>query len=149
MAAEKNPHDLITVPITWSTPHKEHIKYLEAKLTKIELEASLCKVDPATLQDFDQLELRRALFFDNYIKDGGVWKPDFKPGDPNCCHGCGLSRPCFFTPLYKCPKCSLAWYHSEKCRAEDWERGGRGHRYICGGLLHPDLKARLRKLVLI
>ncbi|KAM7219712.1 hypothetical protein V8F06_004925, partial [Rhypophila decipiens] len=101
---KRQPNDHITVPKTWSTTHKELIKHLEANFTEIGLEPSLCK-------------------------DDITWTPETtKPGDSNHCHGCCFPRATFFIKLSKCPKCDLAWYHSEDCKAADWEMR---HKYIC------------------
>jgi hypothetical protein len=49
------------------------------------------------------------------------------PGDNTKCHGCRMSRECFFQPLKKCARCGAAFYHSRECQKTHWKQ----HKAVC------------------
>ncbi|KAK3309256.1 uncharacterized protein B0T15DRAFT_391441 [Chaetomium strumarium] len=86
-------------PWTWSTLGPNMAQAIEDALRSLGVRPELCNVGPNTV----------------------------RPGDVTKCHGCGLSRECFFQPLQPCGRCGTAFYHSRECQEKHLEH----HEHAC------------------
>lgn len=130
-----------SAPWTWSTLDPEMAQAIEKGLKNHGVTPALCKVGVCTAEEREILEAARARLLSaltehlEYVERDAVGL-----GDSTKCHGCGMSRECFFQPLKKCARCGEAFYHSRECQEKHWKH----HKPTCcapGGGANPALDA--------
>lgn len=115
-------------PWTWSTLDPDMAQAIEECLKKHDVKPALCEVGVCTAEERDTLEAARARLFGLLSQLSEDTEPDaVGPGDSTKCHGCGMSRECFFQPLRKCARCGEAFYHSRECQKKHWKH----HKPTC------------------
>ncbi|KAK3374335.1 hypothetical protein B0T24DRAFT_667390 [Lasiosphaeria ovina] len=149
-------HPRPSAPWTWSTLDADKAQAVQDVLEKHGVRPEVCKVGVCSEEELEVLERVRGKVFQRLL-DNAKKKPKPKspvdPGNSTRCHGCGLKRQCFFTPLMMCSRCNKAHYHSRVCQLEHWTT----HKRACaihGALKHfynraakdPDARALLKSL---
>ncbi|KAK3378682.1 hypothetical protein B0T24DRAFT_137668 [Lasiosphaeria ovina] len=115
-------------PWTWSTLDPDMAQAIEDSLKKHDVKPALCKVGVCTAEERDILETARAKLLSKLTEFSEDIEPDaVGPGDSTKCHGCGMSRECFFQPLKHCARCGEAFYHSRECQKKHWKH----HKPTC------------------
>lgn len=125
-----DPDEPLVAPWSWSTLDADTARALEESLKNHGVRAELCKVGVCTADERAILEEAREGLMDTMLQTMG-YRPRqpvaVDPGDFSKCHGCGMSKECFFQPLKKCARCEQAYYHSRDCQKSHWKR----HKPTC------------------
>ena len=117
-------------PWTWSTLDPDIAQAVQDGLRNHGVKYELCQVGVCSAEEREILESARASLFENLesmLMPPRTRSATVEPGDATKCHGCGMSRECFFQPLKKCSRCSSAFYHSRDCQKAHWKR----HKPTC------------------
>jgi hypothetical protein len=125
---EHDPRDSpLFAPTTWSTLDPQIAGALEAELRNHGVKPELCQVGVCSEEERGILETARASLFEQLTSIVAFQPAPVQPGDGERCHGCGMSRQCFFQPLKTCSGCKGAFYHSKDCQKKHWKR----HKPTC------------------
>jgi hypothetical protein len=115
-------------PWTWSTLDAETAEAVQEGLRNHGVRPELCEVGVCSAEERDILEETRASLFEQLMQNMPHRPPTaVDQGDSTRCHGCGMSRECFFLPLKKCARCGQAFYHSRDCQKKHWKH----HKAVC------------------